>query len=149
MKAIHLAVWRRPAWHARSESPELSGRYESSPIRKLAQCRQMYCVIYSCSLACPSADSGRHLTSVSRCTMVLLRAVEVKCCPAINRFGRPVLALYQASISNAQFFFSLGTGQTDFFLSSVHRLDSVCILRLCMHPVTSPVTACAGHSSRR
>lgn len=58
-----------------------------------------------------------------------------------------MLAFYQASIPNAHRF-SLGTGRTDFFLSSVHRLVSVCILRLCMHPVTSPVTAPAASVAR-
>lgn len=61
---------------------------------------------------------------------------------------RPARArVYQASIPNAPRF-SLGTGRTDFFLSSDHRLVSVCILRLCMHPVTSPVTAPAASVAR-
>lgn len=148
MKAIHLAAWRRLACHAPYESPELSGRCGSSPIRKLAQCRQMYCVIYSCSLAGPSPGGGRGLASVLR------RAPGRSVAPRRGVARPPADPAGPCSRSTKRLYrmptvFSLGTGRTDFFLSSVHRLVSVCILRLCMHPVTSPVTACAGHSSRR
>lgn len=41
------------------ESPELSRTmWNHHLIRKLAQCRQMYCVIYSCPLADPAAVGG-------------------------------------------------------------------------------------------
>lgn len=63
---------------------------------------------------------------------------------AARRLGQPVFA----STKRLYHVFSLGTGRTDFFLSSVHRLVSVCILRLCMHPVTSPVTAPAASVAR-
>ena len=55
VKAAHLAL-------TRNEPPELSATtWNHHLIRKLAQCRQMYCVIYSCARAGPSARGGRRV----------------------------------------------------------------------------------------
>lgn len=127
-------------------------------IRKLAQCRQMYCVIYSCARAGPPACSKRRLAPRYGGTLVGRRAPRAAArCRAAVTPGRAALCgaparpararVYQASIRMPTVF-SLGTGRTDFFLSSDHRLVSVCILRLCMHPVTSPVTAPAASVAR-